>query len=53
MRRLNTEVSFVQEWDRCILCIEPIAELTGKCVVSSWLDTTENVYLLLTERTGI
>ena len=24
-----------KKWNRCILCIEPIAELTGKCVVSS------------------
>ena len=42
-----------KKWNRCILCIEPIAELTGKCVVSSWLDSPENVYLRLTVRTGI
>ena len=42
-----------KKWNRSILCIEPIAELTGKCVVSSWLDSPENVYLRLTVRTGI
>ncbi len=39
-----------KKWNRSILCIEPIAELTGKCVVSGWLDSPENVYLRLTVR---
>ena len=42
-----------KKWNRSILCIEPIAELTGKCVVGSWLGSPENVYLRLTVRTGI
>ena len=42
-----------KKWNRSILCIEPIAGLTGKCVVNSWLGSPENVYLRLTVRTGI
>ena len=39
--------------DRCILCIEPLAELPGKCVVRGCLGFMANVYLRLTTRTKI